>query len=67
VIVINRRFRGPPESGHGGYTCGLLAREIDGPAAVTLRMPRPLERQLTLERGSDDRLLLRDGDTILAR
>ena len=29
-IVIDRRFHGPPESGHGGYTCGLLAREIDG-------------------------------------
>jgi hypothetical protein len=67
VIVISRRFRGPPESGHGGYTCGLLAREIDGPAAVTLKKPPPLERQLTLERGSDGRLLLRDGETVVAQ
>lgn len=44
MIVISRRFQGPPEPGHGGDTCGLLAREIEGPAAVTLHMPPPLER-----------------------
>lgn len=48
MIVIERRFRGPPESGHGGYTCGLLAREIPGAAEVSLRVPSPLERRLTL-------------------
>jgi len=66
MIVINSRFRGPPESGHGGYTCGLLAREIDGAAAVTLHVPPPLERHLTVERGSDHLVLLRDGDAIVA-
>jgi len=66
MIVISSRFRGPPESGHGGYTCGLLAREIDGAAAVTLHVPPPLERHLTVERGSDHLVLLRDADAIVA-
>jgi len=35
TIVIQHRFHGPPESGHGGYTCGLLAREINGAAQVS--------------------------------
>ncbi len=42
--AIPARFRGPPGSGNGGWTCGTLARHLDGPAAeVTLRMPPPLE------------------------
>jgi hypothetical protein len=66
VIVIERRFRGPPESGQGGYTCGVLAREIDGAAEVTLRKPPPLERELTLESDEGGRHVLRDAHTILA-
>jgi len=50
TIVIERRFHGPPGSGHGGYTCGLVAREMEGAAQVLLRSPPPLERPLTLER-----------------
>jgi hypothetical protein len=49
-IVIDRRFHGPPESGHGGYTCGLIAAFIDGPAEVTLRRPPPLEREMEVRR-----------------
>jgi hypothetical protein len=42
AVTIERRFRGPSESGQGGYSCGLLARAIDAPAAeVTLRAPPP--------------------------
>lgn len=66
TVVIERRFQGPPHSGHGGYTCGLLAREIPGAAEVSLRATPPLERQLTLERIGDGRVLLRDGDVIVA-
>jgi len=49
-IAIARRFNGPASSGNGGYVCGLLAREIEGPSTVTLRAPPPLETPLTLER-----------------
>src|SRR5215218_4317713 len=50
-IVIDRRFRGPDQSGNGGYTCGLVAGAMDGPAAVTLRLPPPLEVPLRVEDG----------------
>ena len=42
TIRIERRFRGPPNSGNGGYSAGRLAAFIDGSAAVTLHMPPPL-------------------------
>jgi hypothetical protein len=49
-VVIEQRFCGPPASGNGGYTCGLVARYVDGPAEVTLRVPPPLERPLEVRR-----------------
>jgi hypothetical protein len=65
-VIIERRFRGPPESGHGGYTCGLLARDLDDPVEVTLRMPPPLERPLAVEDRGEGRRVLRDGDITVA-
>lgn len=64
-IVIARRFNGPPGSGNGGYVCGLMAREIDGPAEVTLRAPPPLETPLALVRDRD-RLRLLHEETLIA-
>ena len=66
AIVIERRFHGPPQSGHGGYTCGALAHELHGGVPVSLCSPPPLERPLTNKHDGDERLLLRDGETILA-
>jgi hypothetical protein len=65
TVVIDSRFNGPPDSGNGGYSCGLLARAIDGPAEVTLRRPPPLERALRVTR-HDGRALLVDGDELVA-
>jgi hypothetical protein len=48
TMTIPRRFRGPPNSGNGGYVCGMLARQIAGAAEVTLRAPPPLETELDL-------------------
>ena len=42
TLTIPRRFRGPPNSGNGGYVCGMLVRQIAGAAEVTLRAPPPL-------------------------
>jgi hypothetical protein len=50
TLTIEGRFNGPEGSGNGGYTCGLLARELDGEAEVTLRRPPPLDRPLVLVR-----------------
>lgn len=48
-IVIARRFRGPPRSGNGGYTCGAIAHYVSAPAVeVVLRAPPPLEVPLAV-------------------
>lgn len=52
-LVIPARFNGPPDSGHGGYSAGLAARLVEGPAEVALRAPPPLERELAVERDPD--------------
>jgi hypothetical protein len=49
-FAVPRRFCGPPDSGNGGYTCGLLARELGGVVECTLRAPVPLEVPLEFER-----------------
>jgi hypothetical protein len=63
-LVIEREFRGPTESANGGYTCGLLASLMHGPAEVTLRLPPPLERPLEVE--VDAEIELRDGEALVA-
>lgn len=66
-VVIERRFRGPPNSAQGGYACGLLAERLGAPAAsVTLRAPPPLECQLEIDAAEDGGLRLLDGDRLLA-
>jgi hypothetical protein len=64
-VTIDPRFRGPPASGNGGYTCGLVARFVTGPAEVTLRRPPPLGRPLRVER-SDGAVALYDGEALVA-
>ena len=53
VLVLGKRFNGPPASGNGGYSCGAIAGFLDGPAEVTLRAPPPLDRPLSVLRTSD--------------
>jgi len=66
-VVIERRFRGPPQSANGGYACGLLAAHLDGQSAaeVTLRAPPPLDQPLGVER-DDDGARLVDGERLIA-
>lgn len=64
TLRIPRQFRGPPESGNGGYTCGLLARSLGGTVEVTLRAPPPLDEPLELVEG--ERLELKQGPTTIA-
>jgi hypothetical protein len=65
MIFIAPRFRGPPESGNGGYTAGLLASRIPGSVEVTLRLPPPLERSLSISETREG-LELRDDETLIA-
>ena len=65
-LVIERRFRGPQNSGNGGYTCGRIAALLDAETVeVTLRLPPPLDRPLRVERRSDGVRIL-DGDALVA-
>ena len=43
AVIVPARYNGPPDSGNGGYTCGLVAAELgatsaevtpEGPAAA---------------------------------
>lgn len=48
-LEIVPRFRGPPRSGNGGYTCGRLAAHLDGTVAARLKAPPPLGAPLRLD------------------
>src|ERR1700712_2281349 len=52
-IVIAEQFRGPPNSGNGGYVGGVMAALIDGPATAVLRAPPPIDAPLVLKRDGD--------------
>lgn len=60
-MIIERRYRGPNESGNGGYSAGVFAQLVEGDAEVTLRTPPPLETELRV-----DGLDVYDGDTLVA-
>src|SRR3954452_16710779 len=66
MFTIGRRYRGPDDSGNGGYTCGVVAsfveeREVE----VTLRLPPPLEAPPRGEHdGGEVRVL--DGERLVA-
>lgn len=67
TIVIDKRFKGPPKSGNGGYVCGLLSRFVDAPA-VTVRLlrPPPLDTELEV-RETEEGVVLLQGDVVVAR
>jgi hypothetical protein len=64
-LAIPARFNGPPDSGHGGYSAGLAASLVEGPAEVSLRAPPPLETPLAVDRRDDGSFALRDGDRVV--
>jgi len=73
-IIIPARFRGPPESGNGGYVAGAIAEcfqssgtaSADSAIEVTLRAPTPLDRSMNAVRPDDDNLQLVLGETLIA-
>lgn len=64
-LVIPARFNGPPASGNGGYTCGLIASLIGDGAEVTLRKPPPLDTPLTVT-VADGITLVHHGEVLVA-
>jgi hypothetical protein len=71
-IIVPARFRGPPESGNGGYVAGVVAgyfgRKPSREAAVevTLRAPTPLDREMAMLRSEDGGVQLVLGETLIA-
>jgi len=63
---ISGRFNGPPASGNGGYSCGVLAAHLGGPARIRLHVPPPLDTALRVTRGEDGGVAMYDGDTLVA-
>lgn len=59
-IIIDRRFRGPAESGNGGYVCGRVAAFLEGDAEVTLHRPPPLGTPLNVVIHGSERVTLGD-------
>ena len=68
TIRIERRFRGPPETGNGGYVAGLVAAALGGSnCTVTLKSPPPIDQDLTLTtQDSSASLMWDDGVVVTA-
>jgi len=66
VVSIPHRFNGPLDSGQGGYSAGVVAGFVDGPAEVSLRRPVPLERELEVTRDGDGSVRMLDGEALVA-
>jgi len=65
-FFIERRYNGPPDSGNGGYVCGVVGEGIPGVASVRLMAPPPLDVPLGwASRG--DTVVLHDGDRDIAQ
>ncbi len=66
TLSVSRRFNGPLESGHGGYSSAVIAGFVDAPAEVTLRNPVPLDTPLEVKGEEDGSALVLDAETLIA-
>ena len=63
-LEIPERFCGPPNSGNGGYVCGLLAKQLAGTVSVRLKAPPPLKTKLRRDWTSDSARLFYESTVI---
>ncbi len=66
TLTIDGRFNGPPDSGNGGYVCGMVANLIEGTAEVTLRKPPPLDKPMKIQQKPEGTVQIMDGETLVA-
>ncbi len=66
TITVERRFNGPPDTGNGGYSAGLIATAIGADVAVRLQQPIPLARALTIAKSGDGTWDVRADDAVIA-
>jgi len=67
TLTIDSRYKGPPESGNGGYVCGLVAATLQADVKVRLIAPPPLETPLELEAQGPAEWVLSSADGPVAR
>ncbi len=65
-VRIADRFNGPPDSGNGGYTTGLIALAIGEPVSVRLMQPVPMSQELALAPVGEGRWQARAGSELIA-
>jgi hypothetical protein len=70
-VEVATQFRGPPESGNGGYVSGLLAGFLTHPLSmegieVTLRAPTPLDTPMEI-RVDDEQASAYVGETLIGQ
>lgn len=65
TTTVPSRFNGPERSGNGGYSSGLFAACLDGPATVSLRSPVPMDTPLELTR-EEGAVRVAVGDAVVA-
>lgn len=70
LLVVESRHNGPPGSGNGGWTSGLIAAHFDAPDApipeVTLLKPPPLETPLRVIHTDEGLRLTDPSGTLIA-
>lgn len=68
TLIVEGQYNGPPNSGNGGYSCGLFAHSHPSyghqPLEVTLRNPVPLDQTLHVSPVASA-LEIRKGDTLI--
>lgn len=66
IVTIAAKYNGPPDSGNGGYSCGMLAAFIDGPARVRLHVPPPLDTPLAVREKEPGGVAMYDREVMVA-
>lgn len=66
TIQIVERFNGPPDSGNGGYSAGLIAGAIGAAVNVRLVRPVPMSQDLTISAPAIDRWEVHAGPELIA-
>lgn len=66
TVVIERRYRGPPDSANGGYACGVVANRLSGSARVRLHRPPPLDEPMTIRTTDSTAARMLYGEDVIA-
>lgn len=67
-VTIAQQFCGPPDSGNGGYSGGLLGRYFDEPFTIRLSAPVPLDTSLNIAEDDESAktIYLRQDEQVIA-